>query len=187
MALISSLEEESVSRIKYAHSYPGVESASLPAVSALYDYFRYRRTNNPIEPKATIDEQRSILSEIGVQGVNGALIAFGSFTGGDKMEALPWLAPQDVSSHFLYHNYITSDFLVDLPDGVLTEDYPEMIRSFIAVSADARPRLIMHEFDTLALEHKKAISRLSMAQTGLKFSLLESSKGRTRVTDFKPQ
>ena len=180
-------QSEAVRRIENVGSYPGVENASLTADSTLYDYFRYRTTDHFVERKISVDEQRSVLSELGLKGVNGAIIAFGSFTNEGDLEAVPWLAPANKSGHFLYHLDVIGDLLVDMPEGVLTDEYPNMTRSFIADMGERRPRIVMQEFDILPLEHKKAVSRLARSQTALKFSLLERSKGQTRVTDFKPQ
>jgi hypothetical protein len=185
MTRYTELLNETRNRLADISQYPDLALTSSNATDAVYTYFK---TSSPssIERAKSTNEKQHILQQLGVKSINGAAIVFGSFETEGTFEALPWLVPRQSSELFAYHNYVTDDLYGEIPIDALTGQYPDLVRSCMVDAGQTRPIFLMHEFNTLSLQHKKAISRLAIRTHAVQFSLLERSKKVDRVTDFKP-
>jgi hypothetical protein len=185
MTLYAELLNETRDRLTDIAQYPDLGRTSTNAIDAVYTYFRTTAPDS-VERAKNVDEKQRILQQIGVKSINGAAMVFGPFETKESIDALAWLVPKQASGLFAYHDYVVDDLFGHVPIDAVTDQYPDMVRSFMVDAGQARPILLMHEFDTIPLYHKKAISRLAMRTHPIQFSLLERSRGIHRATDFKP-
>jgi hypothetical protein len=185
MTLYTELLNETRERISDIPHYPGIAHTSMNAIDAAYTFFRTIHPES-VDYGRTIDQKKYVLQQMGVRSINGAAMVFGSFEDESDFEALPWLTPSKARGVFAYHDYVINDLFDSVTIDSMTSERPDMVRSFMVDASQTRPIFLMHEFDTLPLQHKKAISKVATRTHPIQFSLLERSKGVNRVTDFKP-